>query len=96
MDTKTVLAIEVLHDLKIGLEKFGTYTFFDKGPEEVMNIDAWADKFKTQSIDYVAETLKDILKDEEYGPRLVSSILMCLEEWDELWEKYETFLHGVY
>ena len=88
----TVLADECMHELKVALKKFGTYSFFDKGPQEVMNIDAIAAKFRTVSVDHVAETFRDILKDKEYGERLASSILLCLQDWDELWDKHGDFL----
>lgn len=88
----TVLADECMHALKIALKKFGEYNFFDKGPQEVMNIDELAARFRTVSPDHAVDTFKDILKDKEYGKRLTSAILLELQDWDELWDKHGDFL----
>lgn len=88
----TVLAEECMHELAVALKKFGTYSFFDKGPSEVINIDALSSRFRAVGADHATEAFKDILKDKEYGKRFVSSILVCLQDWDELWEKHGTFL----
>jgi hypothetical protein len=87
----TVLAEECMHFLKVAIKKFGEYTFFDKGPDEVMNIHAMAKNFRSVSPDHAVETFKDILKDENYGRKLVSAILVHLQDWDELWDKHGEF-----
>lgn len=88
----TALAYEILHELHIALKQFGTHDFFDKGPSEIMNIDSIAARLRVVSVDYVAETFKGILTDGEYGRRLASAILLCLQDWDELWDKHGDFL----
>lgn len=88
----TALAYECMHALSIALKTFGEYSFEDKGPQEVMNIDELAQRFRANSVDYAAQTFKDILTDKEHGKRLASAILLQLQDWDELWDKHGEFL----
>ena len=83
------LVKQCLDELGIALEQFGTYTFGDKGPDEVMDIDALVEKFRQLDPATAGVTICKLAKSKKYqgrGERVASEILCSLQEWDELWE----------
>lgn len=83
-------------DVEESLDMFGTYTFGDKGPQEVMDIDEWVKKIETLSADDAAETLTAISQtpihgddgkgEHCYGSQFAACVGGCLEDWDEVME----------
>ena len=51
------ITIEFLKELKGGLKQFGSYTFMDKGPDEVINMAPLERKLKDLDIKTVATIL---------------------------------------
>ena len=88
------LAKKALDEMKSALKEFGRYTFFDKGPDEVMDMGKLVHQFRTAGVEPCAQALNEILviKDAVAGEMLVSAFLMCMQDWDEFWEAHsETF-----
>lgn len=88
------LAKKALDEMKSALTEFGRYTFFDKGPGEVMDMGKLVYEFRTAGVEPCAQALKEILaiKDDEAGEMLVSAFLMCMQDWDEFWEAHSETL----
>ncbi len=83
------LVARCVDELKLALSQFGTYTFDDKGPQEVMNIDDLVEEFRDLSPEAAGNTLLALAADITFWARaetLASCILGEMEDWDELWE----------
>jgi hypothetical protein len=83
------LVKECLADLGEALEQFGTYQFSDKGPSEVMNIDALVKKFRKLDPATAGVTICKLAKSKKYQgrPEYVASEILCgMQDWDELWD----------
>ena len=76
-------------ELKEALRVFGTYSFDDKGPEEVMGVDELTSALReagpTRTRDVVLALGKCEGSREE---RLASSLLVNMQDWDELWNQH--------
>lgn len=79
-------------ELEVSLRRFGEHPFFDRGPHEVMDIDALAERFRVAGIDASVEAFGELIVDKRFGERLASSILEQLDSWDELWDEHGDFL----
>ena len=80
------LSKELFEGLSEGLEMFGTRTYFDKGPEEVMALDDHRTKLRAAGVEETVLVLRDLVRDPKYGIPLVSGLLLGLQDWDELWD----------
>jgi hypothetical protein len=83
------LVKECLDELGEALERFGTYSFGDKGPSDVMDIYSLVKKFKKLDPETAGLTICKLAKSKKYQgrPEYVASEILCsLQEWDELWE----------
>lgn len=60
------LAFQIMDDLDDALKTFGSYTFGDKGPHEVMDVGSIRNKLKAlPSIKDIGETLSQVLDNAE-------------------------------
>ena len=69
--------------LKEAIKNFGTYSYLDKGPEEVMDFNALIKDFKALQIDEALTELKllakvRIAKNADAGP-LIQSLMFTIE-----------------
>jgi len=74
-------------DLTEGLKMFGTYSFDDKGADEVMDIDELVTMFRKVTATVAAEALLNLASDDHENGRcnqLAMTIVGELEDWDEL------------
>lgn len=82
----TARILDELHD---AIRDFGEYTFGDKGPSEVMDIDGIVCRLQERSPEIVATIINELMntKDEEhYGATILGEWLAdSLEDWEELW-----------
>jgi hypothetical protein len=84
------LTKECLTELGIALKRFGTYSFDDKGPSEVMDIDSLLEKFRAMPVEKAAEVLVELAASREHDGRgmwLASTLVGEMEDWDELFEQ---------
>ena len=81
---------DVIKDLKFALKQFREYTFFDKGPRKVMDIDEIINEaFTTLSIEEFRELLLKLnsYSSKGYGEIVVEFILSSLDDIeDSKWE----------
>lgn len=83
---------EILALMRSALKEFGTYTYDDKGPHEVMDIDEIAGRIRALGVEEAATLLK-ALRASGTGKRRAreiercwSSIMVTLQDWDEFME----------
>jgi len=72
--------------IKEAVRQFGSYTYDDKGPREVMEVEEFVHKFRTLDPVIAGNTLLHLAKRNGRAEMLVSDILCNLQEWDELFE----------
>ena len=84
------LTKECLTELGLALKQFGTYSFDDKGPHEVMYIDPLLAKFRVLPATEAARVLVELSESPEHSGRgnyLASTLVGEMEDWDELFEQ---------
>ena len=84
------LTKECLTELGLTLKQFGTYSFDDKGPHEVMNIEPLLKKFRAMPAEKAAEVLVELAASPKHngrGESLASTLVGAMEDWDELFEQ---------
>lgn len=71
-----------------GIRQFGEYTFYDKGPEEIMDMDKCNSMLRNCSPSDAMETLKKLenIIDEKYCQDMLECIVCSNDSWDEFWE----------
>ena len=78
--------------LKIGkaLKEFGEHQFDDKGPGEVMHVNAIVKELREMSAAQAAEIIRTLSVRQEHEGRcktLASYLVLCLDDWDALFEE---------
>jgi hypothetical protein len=80
---------ECLEKMTEALKRFGTYSYDDKGPNEVMDIPNLVAQIRALPVEEAGEVLLEIANSPTKklrGAPLASAILMDLQDWDELFE----------
>lgn len=96
MEKMTVLlAIEFDAEIKQAIKRFGRYSFNDKGPHEVMDVESCARRLRALPALDALSVLKDLAKSQD-GCALVSSLLGLIEDWDGLFQLDEEFISEYY
>lgn len=92
-------AADIIAKLDAAIKKFGTYSYDDKGPDEVMNIDAIMKVLQVRPIAEIGRILSEVLDAYPVYGR-ASRLVNCLigefdylpeEEFDELFDCDERF-----
>lgn len=83
----------ILKAIDQAIKQFGTYTWGDKGPNEVMLIHEYVNHFMTLEPDVLGPLLVEVGKKgkKDRGEDFVRCIMVEIQEypkWDELCEKY--------
>ena len=83
------LFTEIIEDMHYSLKEYGNYTFWDKGPQEVMDIDKWVSEMKDLSANKAKEFLEKVYDYSKEGSKVANCIISDLEDmpddwWDEL------------
>jgi len=79
-------------ELGLALKQFGTYSFDDKGPGEVLDITGLVKSFKNLPAKDAGDTLLALYASPKYDGRpksLVESLLVDMQDWDELFDVNE-------
>jgi hypothetical protein len=79
---------QVVEELEGAFAQFGRYTFYDKGPHEVMFIDEYADQLKELAGAEAGAYLEALSKGAHEGaPNVAQAILgQCDDMPDDWWE----------
>lgn len=72
--------------IKSALSDFGTYTFTDKGPEEVMDMDELEKDLRARTADAAAKLLGELNTGDDYAQYVASGLLVRMQDWDALFE----------
>lgn len=74
------------------IKDYGTYNWWDKGPEEYLDLNNMVTTLKLLTADQCISALKLILKrSPNYGEGLVASIVELLHSWNDLWENEDRY-----
>ena len=87
---------ELIEDLKYALERFGTYSYHDKGADEVMDINSWMKKLDKLTIKELGTTLSYVLDNHKDSGNLIECIIGSSDhreenDFDELLDMDERF-----
>lgn len=77
-------ANDIMSQIDKSIEMFGSYSFDDKGPWEVMNINSIKKSLSTKSIKEIASILSEILDSYSNYERAFSVVACILGEFDSL------------
>ena len=77
-------ANEIMSQIDKAIEMFGSYSFDDKGPWEVMDINSIKKNLSTKSIKEIAAILSEILDNYSNYERATSVVGCILGEFDSL------------
>lgn len=75
---------KVFASLEAALKQFGTYSYYDKGVDEVYDASPVVSHVKTLSSKDAIEYLQK-LAEHEHGEHLVQHIVMCCDDMPEPW-----------
>jgi hypothetical protein len=96
--TPTELHARCIAEMDEALVSFGTYSYDDKGPREVMDIEDLEREFRAMTPEDAVATFRLLMAQRTADSRgrlierLASAILVQMQEWDELWAVDEHFL----
>ena len=79
----------LIDELNNALNQFGTYTYQDKGPHEVMYINKYVNDLKSLNMKEIAEILTYILDNHDLGEELVSAIIGDMDDREDFEELFE-------
>ena len=86
---------KIKKQLHSAIKDFGEYSFFDKGPDEVMDINSIITELKDLPLIEIGGIFSEILNEEKkYGKNLVDCLVGCLddrEDFDDLFEMDDRF-----
>jgi hypothetical protein len=76
--------------IKEAIKNFGEYNYFDKGSQEVMNLQFIYNKMSKMKAKEVADVLAEVKRtNKKYGEEFVRSMLFCLQDVDNFDDLYE-------
>jgi hypothetical protein len=81
------LTVECIDKIGAALKMFGSYSFDDKGPNEVMDIDELETKFRALPAAEAAAVLLEVNASKKHSGRgnyLVSELCIAMQDWDDL------------
>ena len=87
--TKDQLVKHCLDEIGVALKRFGTYSYDDKGPHEVMDVDSLEEKMRSLSAQDAGDVILELAKSKKHdgrGEYLASTLLCNMQDWDELFE----------
>lgn len=84
-------ATDIIQAAKTAIKTFGTYSFDDKGPHEVMNLGKIVAKLRTMPAPQVAQMIREIADtnalSHERGKAVASALVGIMDDWDALFEE---------
>lgn len=78
-----ITALECNKQILAAIKQFGTYSYDDKGPEEVMDIPVIVERMSSMNAQQIADVLAEV-RGSEYGERFVSTMLVVLQDREDL------------
>lgn len=90
MNSNTTAFVErCVSEINDAIEQFGSYSYGDKGPQEVMDLGPLLAELKKMPAQDAAQALRSVAHSKAKGdPRsLTESLLIDLQDWDALFEQ---------
>lgn len=84
-----ITAKEIISKLEEALRQFGEYSYYDKGPHEVMDTEAIAIELMSMPAKTAGEVLAGV-GEHQHGEELARSLLSNMDGVDDAWF-YECF-----
>jgi hypothetical protein len=78
------LATEIMKKIDEAIKRFGSYSFDDKGPDEVMDIDSVTAKLKGKPVKEIGSILSEILDNYSDSKRALRFVECIIGEFDYL------------
>jgi hypothetical protein len=81
------LSTRIIKELGEALKMFGSYTFDDKGPDEVMDIGGLVEELKKLTSNEASEVLFEVARAKNHkgrGLQVAMYLVLDLQDWDEL------------
>lgn len=75
---------EIIKDLEAALKMFGTYSYYDKGPHEVMDVESIASELRLISAKDAGTIMKEVGA-HEHGERLRDELAGHMDDMPERW-----------
>ena len=88
--TNDALVEKCLSKIGEALTRFGAYSFDDKGPNEVMDLEELTSEIRRLPVEDAISVLQAINGSEKYEGRastLASTLIVQMQDWDELFEQ---------
>jgi len=82
-----ITAKEITAEIKQAIKQFGEYSYHDKGPQEVMDVDAIRGRMSDMSAEQIADMLAEVRgyhKASGEGERFVETMLCLLDDRRDL------------
>ena len=79
----------VMKELGVALKQFGTYSFDDKGPNEVMDLNPFIDEFLKMPRKDAAEAIIEIASSKKYKGRGLTVAMHLVTEMQDCPELFE-------
>lgn len=83
------MVTEMLEEIELALKRFGEYTYLDKGPGEVMDVDVFVGEVRQLPVAEAGEVLLELAAASSYGAQLASDLLCDMQDWDEIFDNEE-------
>lgn len=80
-----ITANEIVAKLDEALKKFGTYSFEDKGAQEVMDLKEITSKLEKMTSSKAGEVMKSVAEKHDYGQSLINQLASALDNMPEEW-----------
>lgn len=90
----TDLGQKILNELDEAIEKFGIYSYQDKGASEIINLEPLEEELNSLSTQEVIDVLKYLLDNHQDSKRLVEELISSLdqrEDFDDILDGDERF-----
>ncbi len=92
MKTRPIITAEsIIEEIGEAIRQVGAYTFWDKCVYEFVDLDAVASALKRLTAQEASGVIRAVSKSnvhgEGTGERTASAIVVCLEEWDALFDE---------
>jgi len=74
---------EIVEEIKEAISMFGSYTYGDKGPQEVMDIDSIVDRLKELPVEDIITVLTEVRQRSGDAEPFLTVVAYSLQEWDD-------------
>ena len=91
-----ITAQEIDSELTAAIKRFGTYSYYDKGAREIMDLDVIVSRLKdTDDVEYVLSVLRQLDK-KKRNDCLMTDLVCSLDDWSELFESDDSVIAKYY